>query len=521
VTTTKHGTGALPQSILHVRLPCNKVWPLGVITLAGYIRQHHPHVRQQIIDLAVLPPKTRDAYLKAEIERFNPDVISVSWRDIQVFAPHEADASLENSFNFFYSNNAVKKLLASFSGLKMVAAYHANLRENLGHIKSLAKRYPDKKILLGGGAFSVFHEQLTKKLPKGVIGVIGEGEQAMSALIDGTNIDQQRVSYIKPNGQRVEGPTPPPLDLSETRIDYPYIKQIFSQWDAYKGFQVSIQTKRGCPYKCAYCLYPHIEGTQVSLRPPELVLEEMQFLYDELGARDFWFADAQFLTGRRALTNAEEICQGIIDRGLDIAWSGYVRTNSITPKLADLMVRSGVGDLEVGLASGSQTMVNEMKLGFKMENLFQGARNLKEAGYQHQLILNYSPNMPGETEETLLETVDSYRTFVSIMGEDQVFAMIFFIGVQPHTPLEDRLLAEGFLSKGYNPMSLNPISIKKLLYNPAPLNDPISKACLTAWEDGAEDSGKRVLFALEEILTARGATRPSLETAPPQEPVGQ
>lgn len=507
--------GKLPGSVLHVRLPCNKVWPLGVITLAGHIRQHYPHVRQRIVDLAVVAPDTRDRHLRDEIAGFDPDIISISWRDIQVFAPHEADASLENSFNFFYSNSVIKKALASFSGLRMVAAYHANLRENLGHVRTLARRHPDKTIVLGGGAFSVFHKQLAAKLPASVIGVIGEGEQVMSALIEGRDAAGYRVSLVR-DGRRVEGPAPPPLDLSVTGIDYPYIRAIFPQWEAYRGFQVSIQTKRGCPYRCAYCLYPYIEGTQVSLRPPERVLSEMQYLHDELGARDFWFADAQFLTGRKALSNAEAILAGIIDRGLDVRWSGYVRTSSITPRLADLMVRSGVGDLEVGLASGSQRMVNTMQLGFKLENLYAGARNLKAAGYRHKLILNYSPNMPGETEESLLETVDSYRRFVAIMGEQQVYPMIFFIGVQPHTPMEEHLLDSGYLRAGYNPMSLNPISIKKLLYNPKPLNGPISKACLTAWEDGGEDSGRRVLIALEELLTRRGARRPDAGTAAPR-----
>jgi radical SAM superfamily enzyme YgiQ (UPF0313 family) len=501
------GTAARPcRSVLHVRLPCNKVWPLGAITLAGYVRRRHPEVRQRLIDLAVVPPRERRDYLLAEIAAFGPDVLCVSWRDIQVFAPHEADASLENSFNFFYSSSLVKKALASFSGLKMVAAYHANLRENLGYVRLLAKRFPDKKILLGGGAFSVFHEQLTPRLPAGVIGVIGEGEQVMDAVLAGEDPAALRVSLVR-DGRVVQGDTPPPLALDELSIDYGYIRDIFPQWEAYRGHQLSVQTKRGCPYRCAYCLYPYIEGTRVSLRPPERVLDEIEYLHRRLGARDFWFADAQFLTGRAALTNAEAILRGIIDRGLDITWSGYVRTSAITPRLADLMVRSGVGDLEVGLASGSQTMVNEMQLGFKVEHLYRGARNLKEAGYRHKLILNYSPNMPGETEETLLETVESYRRFAAIMGEDQVFPMIFFIGVQPHTPLERRLLESGYLKDGYNPMSLNPRSIKRLLYNPRPLNGPIAEACLAAWRDGTEDAGRKVLIELERVLQRRRARR--------------
>ncbi|MDH4228615.1 MAG: radical SAM protein [Nitrospirota bacterium] len=496
-------------SVLHVRLPCNKVWPLGAITLAGHVRQHHPHVRQRLLDLAVLPPARRRDYLLEEIRAFRPEVIAISWRDIQVFAPHEADASLENSFNFFYSNSLVKKVLSSFNGLKMVAAYHANLRENLGTVRLLAKNFPDALILLGGGAFSVFHKQLTPRLPSGVIGVIGEGEQVLDRVLTGTPPATVpaplRISFHQ-QGRVTESAlstSPPPLDLAEGAIDYAYIRDIFPQWEAYRGHQVSVQTKRGCPYRCAYCLYPYIEGTQVSLRPPQRVLDEMEFLHRHLDARDIWFADAQFLTGRRAVSNAEAILAGIIERGLNITWSGYVRTSSITPGLADLMVRSGVGDLEVGLASGSQRMVNEMQLGFRMDNLYRGAQNLKQAGYRHKLILNFSPNMPGETVASLLETVESYHRFAAIMGEENIYPMIFFIGVQPHTPMEQRLIAEGHLAPDYNPMSLNPWSIKKLLYNPHPLNGPISEACLEAWRDGTEDSGRRVLTALERILRQR------------------
>jgi hypothetical protein len=70
----------------------------------------------------------------------------------------------------------------------------------------------------------------------------------------------------------------------------------------------------------------------------------------------------------------------------------------------------------------------------------------------------------------------------SILGEERVFPLMFFLGIQPNTDLEHRLLEEGYLSAGYNPLMLTPTSIRKLLYNPAPLNKLIAKACLTAWE---------------------------------------
>src|SRR3989449_11210133 len=59
--------------------------------------------------------------------------------------------------------------------------------------------------------------------------------------------------------------------------------------------------------------------------------------------------------------------------------------------------------------------------------------------------------------------------------------MMFFLGIQPHTDLEGRLLDEGYLTSGYNPRVLSPSSSRKMLYNPAPLNKLIGKACLAAW----------------------------------------
>ena len=113
--------------------------------------------------------------------------------------------------------------------------------------------------------------------------------------------------------------------------------------------------------------------------------------------------------------------------------------------------------------------------------------------------------------------------------------LMFFLGIQPNTDLEQRLLEEGYLSAGYNPLMLTPTSIRKLLYNPAPLNTFIAKACLSAWERkagsrdprrwtgslsqtaGSENSyadkslsrgiegnsGRDALLSLEEILRSR------------------
>ena len=89
-----------------------------------------------------------------------------------------------------------------------------------------------------------------------------------------------------------------------------------------------------------------------------------------------------------------EILERILAEKLEIEWSGYIRTSLITPELAKLMVRSGVGDLEVAITSGSQEVLNNLHMGFKLERLYDGCRYLAEAGFKGKVILNYSLNSP-------------------------------------------------------------------------------------------------------------------------------
>ncbi len=219
----------------------------------------------------------------------------------------------------------------------------------------------------------------------------------------------------------------------------------------------------------------------------------------------------------------------IIAEKLELEWSGYIRTSLITAEFAKLMVQSGVGDLEVAITSGSQQVLNGLHMGFTLDRLYDGCRYLADAGFRGKVILNYSLNAPDETEATLTESIESYKKVAAILGEDRVYPMMFFLGIQPNTALEGRLLEEGYLTAGYNPLRLTPTSIRKMLYNPAPLSKIIGKACLAAWNrasggrTGSRDprtrsdeyadssllrgvelnSGRDVLLNLEEILSSR------------------
>lgn len=519
------------QSILYVFLPCRSVYPLGATYLADAVHKKHPGIRQKILDLSLVPRPQRRRALREELRTLRPDLVCFSWRDIQVFAPHEGDPSLKYTFNFYYSRNPLRRLEASVRGLSYLWTYYRGIQEALSYPWQIRRELPDAQLMIGGGAFSVFADQLIQRLPEGAIGILGEGEDAVLKLVEGKGIEGERY-IIRRGGEVRTGIKTAITDITDGVIDLPYITGVFPQYTAYQHGTVGVQTKRGCPYHCQFCEYPYIEGSRVRYRSPRAVVADLRQHYDQWGTRSFWFTDAQFITGSEALPQCTEILERIRDEKMQITWSGYVRTSLITPAVARLMVETGVGDLEVAITSGSQAILNELQMGFRLENLYEGCRYLKEAGFTGKLILNYSPNAPTETEQTLLESVESYQKIAAILGEDRVFPMLFFLGVQPHTGFEQRLLDNGYLAAGYNPLSLNPAAVRKMLYNPPPLAHLIARACLAAWNQNAwekasprgrsvrelyadenlfrgvvEDSGRDVLINLEQELLRRTPPR--------------
>ncbi len=491
------------RRILFVWLPVRKIYPVGIGYLANWIHREHPEVAIEVLDLTRFEEPDQMSALSRKIAEFSPDLLAYSWRDVQIFAPHEGDNSLRRAFEFYYSPNLLTRAYAAWDGVRMVWKYRSEFHKKLRFIREGVRRAPGAQVMVGGGAFSVFAEQIIRLLPEGVIGVVGEGEEAMIKLLEGRSLGDERVITRK-GKQIILGKKEGAVEIRRAPFDLAYLESVYPGHEMYHGKPVGIQTKRGCPYGCSFCLYTYIEGKRVYYRDPEDVVDEIRQYQERWGVRNFWFADAQFIPGVKAVPEAVSLLKALRDSNLGITWSGYIRTSLISMEMAKLMVESGMGDLEVAITSGSQEILDSLKMGFKLEGLMEGCRNLKEAGYKGKIILNYSLNAPGETPESLAEAVASYEAICDLFGPENVYPMVFFLAVQPHTSFEKRLMREGWLEENYDPISLNPWTIRKLLYNPGPLGELIAKACLVAWDIEPMAMGRVVMREIKKSLGLAG-----------------
>ncbi|NJN71698.1 MAG: B12-binding domain-containing radical SAM protein [Limnothrix sp. RL_2_0] len=499
----------MTQRILYVRLPCNPIFPIGVVYLSDHVHKLFPSLEQKIFDLGAVPPLDYTQALDDCIDDFQPTLLVFSWRDIQIYAPvgGRGGNPLQNSFEVYYAKNPFIKLRGAVGGLKVMAAYYGELWRNLGLIKrglKRAKEYnPEARTIVGGGAVSVFYEQLKTSLPQGAIVSIGEGETLMERVLRNQDFSDQRCYVVGDEKLRTgmihEEPTP----IEKTACNYDYIAQIWPEFDYYfqeNDFYIGVQTKRGCPHNCCYCVYTVVEGKQVRVNPAEEVVAEMQQLYDR-GIRNFWFTDAQFIPAKKFMGDVIELLEAIIASGMkDIHWASYIRADNLTPEMCDLMVQTGMNYFEIGITSGSQELVRKMRMGYNLRKVLQNCRDLRAAGFNDVVSVNYSFNVIDETFDTIRQTIAYHRELENIFGADKVEPAIFFIGLQPHTHLETYAFENEVIKPGYNPMSLMPWTANKLLWNPEPLGSFFGEVCLQAWRQNPNDFGREVMTILEKRL---------------------
>ncbi|MBC7968549.1 MAG: B12-binding domain-containing radical SAM protein [Verrucomicrobia bacterium] len=499
----------MANRILYVRLPCNPIFPIGVVYLADHVHKQFPTVEQRLFDLGTVPPLDYASALDACIDAFKPSLLVFSWRDIQIYAPvgGRGGNPLQHTFEFYYARNPLVKLRGAIGLLRVAQGYYGELWRNLGLIKrgmKRARRYnPAVRAVVGGGAVSVFYEQLGRSLPKGTIVSVGEGEALLEKLLHGKDFLDERcyiVGETKARDRMIhEAPTP----IEKTACNYDYIETIWSEFDYYlqaQDFYVGVQTKRGCPHNCCYCIYTVIEGKQVRINPADEVVAEMRQLYDR-GMRNFWFTDAQLIPARKYMDDVAELLQKVLDAGMqDIHWAAYIRADNLTPALCDLMVKTGMNYFEIGITSGSQELVRKMRMGYNLRTVLENCRDLKAAGFNDVVSVNYSFNVIDERPETIRQTIAYHRELERILGADKVEPAIFFIGLQPHTHLETYAFDHKMLKPGYDPMNITPWTVRKLLWNPEPLGSLFGEVCLQAWRQNPNDFGREVMAILEQRL---------------------
>ena len=371
------------------------VYPLGLDYVAGILQ---PRYQIHILDMNFCPSLDM---LGEQIRRYAPDYIGLSIRNIDSTDPIHSRGFLSDYIDM------------------------------VGSIR----RNSNAPLILGGSGYTVFPIEFLRSLGAD-FGIAGEGERLALLL---NTLEE------KGDATSIPGVITPETSTVGYRPWKGDPRRIFDAAAGYAKFYISyggmlnLQTKRGCPFRCSYCTYPHIEGGKMQLLDPQEAARQARQLQDA-GAKYIFVTDSVF---NASYEHSLQVARAFIDRRITVPWGGFfvpaVSPNGYFRQLAD----AGLTHVEFGTESMCDAMLSNLRKPFAAADVFTAHRQALAAGLHvaHYFMLGG----PGESQDTLRVTLE---------GADRLRQAVFFffcgIRIYPHTALYDTAVREGQIQTSQN-----------------------------------------------------------------------
>jgi radical SAM superfamily enzyme YgiQ (UPF0313 family) len=198
---------------------------------------------------------------------------------------------------------------------------------------------------------------------------------------------------------------------------------------------VIVETSRGCPYSCDFCVAPIHQGHKFRERSAKSIVDEIERTHRELGV-DFFY-----LWGDTVTLNVKSFtafCDELIARNLPIQWFGNARADNLTdPAFVHRLKRSGCWMLALGIESESDEVRKDMVKRLERQKIQSAFKNMRDAGIRSFAFFIFG--YPGETPTTMNQTVEY------AVALDPDFANFYPAVPYPGTALYDKCIRDSLL----------------------------------------------------------------------------
>jgi radical SAM superfamily enzyme YgiQ (UPF0313 family) len=198
---------------------------------------------------------------------------------------------------------------------------------------------------------------------------------------------------------------------------------------------VLVETSRGCPYSCDFCVAPIHQGHKFRERSAKTLVDEIERCHRELGVSFF------YLWGDTVTLNVKSFtafCDELIARKLPIQWFGNARADNLTdPAFVHRLRRAGCWMLALGIETESEVVRKDMAKRLERQKIQTAFKNMRDAGIKSFAFFIFG--YPGETAQTL----DATTNYAIELDPD--FANFYPAVPYPGTDLYDKCIREGWL----------------------------------------------------------------------------
>lgn len=216
---------------------------------------------------------------------------------------------------------------------------------------ALKKHYPEIPQMCGGPHPSVMVETIPDTFD---YVVMGEGEYVIRDIVEGRET-RRIVPGIRVPHHEMDSLLWPNLDHFWDK-PYNWGLMLYGHDEIFPI--VSLNTSRGCPFPCRFCGVQEVSGAPFRCISATRIFEHVTNLIDKYGISGAYFREDNFTV---KLNRVEAFCDMVIANSVNIKWACESRVNKLTPKLVEKMAHAGCVGLYVGVESGSDRVLENMK----------------------------------------------------------------------------------------------------------------------------------------------------------------
>jgi anaerobic magnesium-protoporphyrin IX monomethyl ester cyclase len=279
-------------------------------------------------------------------------------------------------------------------------------------ICQFVKSHSPRALTVLGGAHPTFDYHRLMLNPTVDFVIRHEGERPMAELVNELQQPEPHLEAVKglcwrDHGNVVINEDQPFLEDLDS---IPFPARNFIQPSRY-SWPGSIASSRGCPHKCIFCAAGAMSGGKYRCRSAENVVNEIDYMVNELKINDLLFVDDTFTADKK---RAVQICELIKELQLEITFSCESRVNVVDREFLRVLKTAGCKRIQYGIESGSDEVLKKIRKGITTKQIREAVAWTREEGIyvKGSFILGHI----WDTKETIQATFDLMRDLYTEYG---------------------------------------------------------------------------------------------------------
>jgi anaerobic magnesium-protoporphyrin IX monomethyl ester cyclase len=327
---------------------------------------------------------------------------NIAIRYLKAYAEPEFQVELSEYTIKDPTMNIVSDLVQKKPDVIGFSCYIWNIEETIKVISMIKKINPSIQIVVGGPEVTYDVREWMEKVPQFDFIVIGEGEETFKKLLHQLDSDRDfqqvaGISYRTESGEIKLNPQAHKLDLRELPSPYRFEEDI-----QHLGKRVTyIETSRGCPFSCQFCLSSIEVGVRYFDR--EKIKEDIRYLMKH-GAKTIKFVDRTFNISR---SYALEMFRFLIDEHLPgTVFQFEITADIMRPEVIEFLNQeapAGLFRFEIGVQSTNDSTNELVMRKQNFEKLTRTVTMVKE-GKKIDQHLDLIAGLPEEDYDTFKKT---------------------------------------------------------------------------------------------------------------------